>query len=138
MKLSKAEAIEKLEESIKQIDLLKQSEGFSPAFEKWKRDTEIAIENIFSAQSRNIKDFTKISYSLMIATTNTPESAWTNAYRGGLEHARAILRSMIDEIKNYWPSEVTLATDVRSLAAKGCQQAPKLGRAFRIWALLFR
>ncbi|MCB9948146.1 MAG: hypothetical protein H6842_09995 [Rhodospirillaceae bacterium] len=73
----------------------------NPAFTKWRRDTEIAIERIFGRQSRNIADFQAVRYSLSAFTTSTPESAFDEAYRHGLEKAAAILSSMIDEIEEY-------------------------------------
>ena len=45
--LSKEDAIAKLNEQIDKISEVKKHERFSPQFKKWKRDTEVAIENIF-------------------------------------------------------------------------------------------
>lgn len=70
-------------------------------FTKWKRDSEVAIERIFGAQTRQIEDFTEISYSLGAWTSATPDSAWIDAKNRGLDKADAILRSMIDEIRTF-------------------------------------
>lgn len=93
-----------------------------PAFTKWHRDTEIAIERIFGAQSRNLSDFNDVRYSLGVFTTSTPDSEFARAYRRGLENAAAILSSMIDEIKEYAPEDNDLEDnpDRLSLIEKLC------------------
>jgi REase_DpnII-MboI len=72
-----------------------------PEFSKWRRDTEVAIEKIFGAQSRNVSDFKHISFSLSIFTSSTTDSQFEEAYRRGLRESDAILLSMIEEIENY-------------------------------------
>lgn len=85
-------------ESIKTLTNLDLSD---PIFTKWYRDTEIAIERIFSAQSRNLSDFKGVEYSLGVFSSSTPESEFVRAFRRGLENAAAVLSSMIDEIEEY-------------------------------------
>lgn len=72
-----------------------------PEFTKWHRDTEIAIERIFGPQSRNLKDFKAVSYSLSAYLTTTPDSEFRAAYLRGLKNAAAVLDSMIREIEEY-------------------------------------
>lgn len=102
--MNSTRAIEILERQRMEAGPLKRLERGSPEFKKWKRDTEIAIEHIFSTDSRNSGDFKKISYSLsafVIGPNGTPDSDFQRAYVRGLEHADAILASMIDEILEY-------------------------------------
>lgn len=73
----------------------------SPEFQKWSRDTEIAIARIFGDNSRHLEDFKSISYSLGFWTNTTPDSEFTRAFHAGLQKADAVLRSMVDEIKDY-------------------------------------
>lgn len=47
--------------------------ALSPDFTKWKRDTEIAIERMFGAQTRNLDDFNRVRYSLGMFMTDTPD-----------------------------------------------------------------
>ena len=94
-------AIEILERQRKTARELQSANAYSPEFEKWRRDTEIAIERIFSSDSRNVSDFLDIQYSLSFFTNGTPESAFQSAYVSGLKEADAILLSMIDEIREY-------------------------------------
>lgn len=73
----------------------------SPEFTKWHRDTEIAIERIFGANSRNAEDFRSVGYSLGVVTSSTPDSDFRAAYLRGLRRASAVLESMVTEIKEY-------------------------------------
>ncbi|AVM74141.1 PD-(D/E)XK nuclease domain-containing protein [Magnetospirillum gryphiswaldense] len=73
----------------------------NPAFTKWHRDTEVAIERIFGAESRNLSDFRGVNYSLMFFAPSTPDSSFIEACQRGLDKAAAILSSMIDEIQDY-------------------------------------
>jgi hypothetical protein len=49
----------------RQIESIKGLGGMassSPAFQKWKRDTAVAIERIFGKTGRHLKDFESIRY----------------------------------------------------------------------------
>lgn len=72
-----------------------------PAFTKWYRDTEIAIERIFGQGSRHSRDFGDVSFSLGIITSRTQPHEWVEACNSGLKKADAILQSMIGEIEEY-------------------------------------
>lgn len=71
----------------------------SPAFVKWKRDTKIAITNIFSGNTGPISDFYRIQF-----TSNYPPNSteYQKVYVKGLQNSAAILESMIQEIDQYW------------------------------------
>ncbi|PYE41666.1 hypothetical protein HUB98_24220 [Paenibacillus barcinonensis] len=100
--MKKEQAIQKFERQIALADDLKASESFSPEFKKWQRDTEIIITKVFGEDTRHIKDFDDISYSLGIFSTGTPDSAFVEAYLEGLEEAKSILLSFIQEINEFW------------------------------------
>jgi len=106
VKFSKEKAIEKIEIQISNIDSLSRQKRFNPEFKKWIRDTQIALEHIFGAESRHIKDFNQIKYSLNAYSSNTPDSTFQERYVKGLENSRAVLSSMIDEISEYWDDQV--------------------------------
>ncbi len=103
--LNKEEAITKLSRLISEIDILKSGSSGSNDFTKWLRNTEVALNNIFGRNSSAIGDFKKITYSLPSFTETTPDSAFEEAYKSGLETARATLLSMAEEIKEYWDEE---------------------------------
>jgi hypothetical protein len=99
--MKKERAIELLKNQINLIDSIKQKERFSQDFRKWKRDTEVIIEKIFSPQTRHLKDFKDISYSLWVSTSSTPEYEWQDAFLEGMDTARTILNSMTDELTEF-------------------------------------
>lgn len=112
-KLSKPKAIERLKKVLEAIPELKSLQRGSPDFEKWHRNVRIAIVNIFGEESRHINDFRRISVGLSglsFFPTETPDSRYQQAYLGGLESARVLLESMIEEIEEYWEEEAQTPT----------------------------
>ena len=95
----KAKAL--LEDKLSQIDKLKNLKRFSPEYEKWHRDTSVAIERIFGKDTRHIKDFTGIIYYLTAFSTNTPDYKFDHAFHSGLDSARSVLESIIDELDTF-------------------------------------
>ena len=116
--INKSQAIEKLSNLKKQAELLlsQQHGTLKITFSNWKRDTEVAIEYIFGKETRHLKDFTQINYSLQIATTSTPQSAWQKAHQSGINSAITVLSSFIDEINEYWDEKESGETLVESSA----------------------
>jgi hypothetical protein len=100
--LTKTQAVEKLQRQLAQVDPLLQLQRGSPEFKRWHRNTEIALENVFGNDTRHIKDFTSLRYSLGAFSSATPDSAFQEAYQRGLLNAQQVLRSMIEEITEYW------------------------------------
>ena len=102
-KPTKARAIERLQRVLAAIPNLQQLSRDSPEFEKWHRDTKVAISNTFEDAPSKLKDFADIRYSLSaFVIDGTPESQFQEAYVRGLDSAAAILMSMIDEVEEYW------------------------------------
>ncbi len=111
---SKAKAIERLQKALDAIPELRelQDRDSSPEFEKWRRNTEIAITKTFGKDSCNIEDFKQISYLVEIIFLGRPTPDYENqqAYLRGLDSAASVLESMIEEIEEYW--EPATAKDV--------------------------
>ena len=103
--MKKQKAIDKLQRQIDLVEPLKQKKIFSSEFKKWERDTEIAIEYIFEKSGRHKGEFTKIRYSPWICSGSTPDHIYSEAYHKGLDVAGVILKSMVDEIKEYGTEE---------------------------------
>jgi hypothetical protein len=101
--LNKKDAINKIERLLTQAASLAKQQRLNPHFDKWKRDTEIAIERIFGNQERHLKDFTRIRFSQMYATRQTSEHDHQAHYERGMQKAITIFRSFISEIEDYWP-----------------------------------
>jgi hypothetical protein len=99
--VSKENAVEILKRQIQIARELRDQPRFCPQFNKWCRDTQIAIERIFSKNTRHTSDFDSISYSLSAFGSETTDYEFTEAFQNGLDNARVILQSMIDEIEEY-------------------------------------
>ena len=108
---SKTKAIERLQKALNEIPALVKLEWGSNEFKKWHRNTRVVIERTFLNEPLKIKDFSKIRYSLIAFTTNTPDHELQWAYISGLERAKAVLESMIDEIQEYWEDENQASMD---------------------------
>ena len=111
-KLSKSKAIERLKNILAEIPELKSLQRGSPDFEKWHEKVGIAIVNIFGEESGHIKDFQRTHFSPLwfVVGSEMPDSRYQQAYLGGLESARVLLESMIEEIKEYWEEETQTPT----------------------------
>lgn len=99
--------IERLNRQIDEIQRLKQLPEDSIEFRKWRRDTEVVIEKIFGAGTRHLSDFKAISYSLGAFSSRTTDEEFYAAYLDGLESARVILQSMIEELEEYGTPETS-------------------------------
>lgn len=100
--MNKNIAIEKLEflknKAIPLTKLYKKNEDF----EKWHRDSRVAIENIFGKDSSQLKDFTDISYRSNVCYSGMPDSLNIERYQSGVKSAIILFESLIDEINDYW------------------------------------
>lgn len=99
---SKEKAIIKIESLINRVGELQRNDRRSAQFKKWIRDTQVALEHIFGKESRHITDFNQIRYSLGAFSSSTPDHKFHQRYVEGLENARHVLVSMIEEIQEYW------------------------------------
>ena len=116
--MEKQKTIEILQRQIDLIEPLKRKRRFSPEYKKWHRDTEIAIEHIFGKEGRHLSDFTKIRYILGVSSSSTPDYKFQAAFNKGLNNAREVLKSMIDEIREWG-----IGRDASSLTEPAATQA---------------
>ena len=99
----KSQVMGRLRKALNRIPELRQQSSDSTDFEKWKRNTEIAIENSFGRESRHIEDFSRIRYfSPLVVLDGGDNSDDRVSYIEGLESAAAVLESMIEEVEEYW------------------------------------
>jgi len=104
-RLTQEEALGKLGQQCDLIGDLRQKPRFSPEYKKWRRDTEVVIENIFGNESRHLKDFTGINYRLGYLGPGTADYEYDEAFDRGLTSATAVLESMRDEVAAFWDNE---------------------------------
>ena len=101
----KDKAIQRLQTALDAIEDLKQRRRGSPEFEKWHRNTEIAIANTFVESKCHVEDFTTIRYRPSVITSSTTDSDYQRRYISGLESATSVLQSMIEEVEEYWDDD---------------------------------
>ena len=63
---TKTKAMERLRKALNGIPELKGIPHCSPAFEKWRRDAEVAVANAFGNESSHVAGFKNIRYSLIV------------------------------------------------------------------------
>ena len=101
----KDRSIRRLTNALDEIPSLKQLPRFSPEYEKWHRDTEVAISNAFEDKLAYVEDFKGIRYSPVMSVMGGPQSQYDEPYIAGLNSAASMLESMIGEIKEYWDDD---------------------------------
>lgn len=75
---------------LEEIDGLAGLAPCSPAFNSWRKSTEELILRIFGS-GREIESFNAIFYTPLFLSCRMKDAAFTEAYRKGLEEARALL-----------------------------------------------
>lgn len=130
--MTKIQALERLQKQIDEIDIIRSKEKFSAEFKKWKRNTEVAIERIFGETTRHSKDFKVIRYSLSSYSNRTSDSEFHQKFLRGLDEAGSILKSLCDEILEYWGEE-TESPELRPLdiVRKICNRFHSVSRQLR-------
>ena len=94
----KSKAIERLKKALDAISDLRNLQSGSPEFMEWRESTRVSISHIFGDKSNRTREFEKIYFS-------TPSPFYRTAYEHGLNSASALLKSMIEEIEDYWEDE---------------------------------
>ena len=108
--MDKSGTIEKLQERVQALRLLHASSVQDPAYKKWRRDTQIALEHLFGNDSRHLRDFRSIRFTPSSYSMMNPDPAFAKAFVNGKGSVEAIFQSMIDEVEEYWPEEGGVAT----------------------------
>ena len=106
---TKATAIERLQRALDAIPELKQLEDDSLEFQKWRRGIRSVIADTFGARSPHVRDFAHVIDFY---------SHWT-----GLEKAKVVLKSMLEEIEEYWEDKDQVPSSSKAQRKK--QPSPK-------------
>ena len=105
---SKAKAIERLRRALDKVPELEKLSSDSLEFEKWHRDTRVAIENTFVENPIRVQEFDGISFHwspIVWGNKREDEIYEREDYLKGLRESSSLLESMIEEIEEYWEGE---------------------------------
>lgn len=92
---------ERLKNIIDEIDLLieKRVTSSDSTFVAWKTKAERFLIKKFGEKSYEYKQFKGIVFSLLMYTFNTDDSLFVSACKSGLEEAKAVLRTYLEEFQ---------------------------------------
>ena len=103
-KKDKKKAIEKLRLLQLEAGTIKLTPGFFPKFDKWRRDVRITICNLFPANPETLSDYNTIAFNFEL-DIRIDDSRFQQAFCREVDRVVAVLESMIEEIRDYWPDE---------------------------------
>lgn len=98
-----AKAVLKLRSLLDEIPSLRQQRG-SEQFNKWHRDTRVAITRTFGEDSEHVKEFLEIQYAyeaFAVIAGKDYSHEDQQAHESGLSSASAMLKSMLEEVDEY-------------------------------------
>jgi uncharacterized protein YlbG (UPF0298 family) len=101
-------AVKQLQAQIHKIVEVQATRRFGATFTKWRRDTEVVISQVFNKDKKHISDFVEIVYGnkdLPHVSDPIEEARLQRIYEEGLEHAKSIITSFMDEVERYWEEE---------------------------------
>ena len=103
---TKEDAIRRIKLQLDYMPELRHKGRNSPAFVGWRRDTIVAIKNTFGEASNYHQDFESVRFEPQFTVSyGILEFQYLTAHVEGLDSAAAILRSMINEIQEYWSDD---------------------------------
>lgn len=107
VQLSKSDALRRIRMALDEITTLKQMESGSQEFDKWRRDTRIALQYVFGKYASHVEEFKNIQFTPVFIVSDSYDPAHHSepAYQTGLDEATTLLESMLEEIQEYWPED---------------------------------
>ena len=103
----KAKALSRLSKMLERAKDIEGLSTHSPEFKKWQRDAAVAIRRAFGETSAYVAEFKDIRFTP--AHVPAPTTHWSEMYQSGLQSAEAMLKSMIEEVEEYWAEVPTRA-----------------------------
>ena len=98
--------MQRLQRALDEIPALGELTHESREFQKWQRNTRVAIDNIFGLSSSQTQEFVNTQRSSLPIHSDMNIEAWEQAsYNRGLDEATAILESMFSEVDEYWEED---------------------------------
>lgn len=102
--IDKYKALKKIEDSLYKIEELRNIDQSTDEFEEWKKNLNNLIEDIFSKDSRQFREFSKIKFSpsFMFLGDSKNEQYYQDAFHEGLDSAQFYLNELIVYLKDLW------------------------------------
>ncbi|MFZ1010015.1 MAG: TIR domain-containing protein [Candidatus Sulfotelmatobacter sp.] len=113
----KSETITRLESLIGRIDSLAKVDAFDEDFQKWRHDVRAALKNTSPGFTECLETFDAIEFSPNAYSRAQgflilrPYSFDHVRFRRGLKSARALLRSLIEQLQNAGPNELATSSN---------------------------
>ena len=100
--LGNSQAIEILEKQRVLLQQFKTRPGFTPEFQLWRRNTRVAIQNIFNSDS-HLEEFKSVSFSpiAMVFRDGHSLSDDRSIFLNGIDRMDALLLSFVQEVERY-------------------------------------
>jgi hypothetical protein len=95
------EAIQHLTQALEELQPLKPLPRGSDQYNKWVRDTRVALQEIFKDDDKHAEEFIEALSSRAVVLSGMTDADWQAEYVGALDRADTLLRSMIDEVRNF-------------------------------------
>ncbi len=93
----KHKAYERLKELLAETEASNHAWFQSGKFTEWKQNVQNAFRRIYGEGCTQIKDLDQIHFSPLFVSSATPKSDWEEGFRRGMNRARGLLRSVIQE-----------------------------------------
>ncbi len=88
-----------------QCSSLKGASTDSHEFKVWRRNTSVALRYIFGERSDHVGEFGRVGYTPLVYVSGMTDADFRPPYVAGLNRAEALLRSMHEEIEEFWKTD---------------------------------
>ncbi len=106
----KQEAVAKLRSLANRADAFGSKGRASLDFSIWYQDVKSALSEIFGPQSRHLREFGNVPFTLASYHEGTPDSDFEHAFQRGADTARSLLLAMAEEVSEYWEGAANAAS----------------------------
>lgn len=103
----------KLEKFIAQIDDLMNLSRYDDEFDLWKKHVGALLRHAFGERVKQVSDFEGISYLNFFLAANSRNYNERSDYLSGLGVAKRLLRSIYDEVSEYFPDDKVGKNEVK-------------------------
>ena len=106
--MNKINITAKLQERIESLKSLSARSIDDPSYIRWRRDTRVALENLFGKDSDKVREFSSIRFVPSLNSSNSRMDR-EDAFARGKVIAETVFQSMIKEVEEYWNENKNVA-----------------------------